>query len=261
MIEVNTGGFRDLLHNCHHNAIPLVYASSAATYGTPDAADQRRPFRTDDAGAPNNVYGFSKWLMENEHRRFAADTTGLPAEGWENARIPNTTIAGGAPHAVGLRYFNVFGPGERAKKHMASLAHQLASKMLNGENPKIFTPGDQTRDQVPVEDVVDGTLAAAAPDITPGIYNLGSGVPTTFNELVDAVREGLGFTPDQRPTEYFEMPEHIRRFYQSFTLADMTETTEALNWSPTRQPSHALARYAAAIKSEHEQRAPIAETA
>jgi hypothetical protein len=57
------------------------------------------------------------------------------------------------------------------------------------------------------------------------------------------------------------MPEHIRRFYQSFTLADMTETTEALNWSPTRQPSHALARYAAAIKSEHEQRAPIAETA
>ena len=252
MIEVNTGGFRELLHQSHRNQTPLVYASSAATYGSPPAAEDRRPFPTREAGFPNNVYGLSKWLMENEHRRYAQTVTGRTAEGWEHARIPPASVDGHAPHAVGLRYFNVFGPGESRKQHMASLAHQLAHQMLNGRNPRIFSPGEQTRDQVPVQDVVACTIAAAAETAKPGVYNLGSGTPTTFNEVVDAVREGLGFSPSERPTEYFEMPPDIARFYQSFTLAEMTETEHALNWIPQHQPTRALQDYAALIKQEHE---------
>jgi len=260
MIEVNTGGFRDLLRESHRNKTPLVYASSAATYGSPPAATEHRPFPTSEAGFPNNVYGLSKWLMENEHRRYAQTVTGRPAEGWEHARIPSSSVDGGAPHAVGLRYFNVFGPGESRKKHMASLAHQLAHQMLNGHNPRIFSPGDQARDQVPVQDVVNCTIAAAADTATPGIYNLGSGTPTTFNEVVDAVREGLGFSPDERPTEYFEMPPDIARFYQSFTLADMTETERALGWTPQHQPDRALRDYAATIKQAHRAKSrPLSE--
>ena len=66
-----------------------------------------------DAGYPANVYGFSKWLMENQHRRAVADHRDL--------------------HMVGLRYFNVFGPGEAHKGKMASMVYKLAMQMLDGQ--------------------------------------------------------------------------------------------------------------------------------
>lgn len=252
MIRVNVGGFRELMRECDRAGVPLVYASSAATYGSPEAAAERRGFRVEEAGKPNNVYGFSKWLMENEHRRFTAEATGVPEEGWERSRVAGSAIDGGAPRVVGLRYFNVFGPGEGRKGKMASIAHQMGLKMLGGENPRIFTGGEQARDQVSVDDVVDCTLAAAGEGVRPGVYNLGSGVATTFNELVDAVRRGLGFGEDERPTEYFEMPAHIAAFYQSFTLADMTETERGVGWSPEREPQAALEAYGRWMRERHE---------
>ena len=83
-------------------------ASSAATYGTAanGATAARRPFALEDAGHPANVYGFSKWLMENLHRAAVEAAPDL--------------------HIVGLRYFNVFGPGEGHKGKMASMICQLA---------------------------------------------------------------------------------------------------------------------------------------
>jgi len=70
MLEANVEGFRDLMIATAGREIPLVYASSAATYGTLEQTQSREPFPLDAAGRPNNVYGFSKWLMECEHRRF-----------------------------------------------------------------------------------------------------------------------------------------------------------------------------------------------
>ena len=237
MMRANVAGFDEMLEACDDEGCPLVYASSAATYGTPPEASERVPFQEPSAGRPDNVYGFSKWVMENVHRRFS------------ERRVRE---GGALPSVVGLRFFNVFGPGEENKAHMASMARQLATQMLRGDRPRLFDPGDQVRDQVPVEDVVDCVIASAREGATPGVYNLGSGRVTSFNEVCDAVREGLGLTESECPTQYFEMPEHIRAFYQSFTQADMAAASAGLSWSPSHDPIESLRTYGALLRAEHE---------
>jgi ADP-L-glycero-D-manno-heptose 6-epimerase len=236
MIRENTGGFGGMLHGCASFKIPLVYASSAATYGTPPQTRDRVPFPLEAAGRPNNVYGFSKWLMECAHRRF----------------VDAEVLADSTPHIVGLRYFNVFGPGETRKGKMASMPYQLARQMLAGGRPRVFVDGSQARDQVYVDDVVDCTLAAAGlgakKEVRPGIYNLGSGVATSFNDIIAALRGALGLGERERPTDYFHMPDDIRAFYQDYTCADMTETERALGWKPKWKPADAIAEYARYLK-------------
>jgi ADP-L-glycero-D-manno-heptose 6-epimerase len=233
MLRENVDGFVPILEACAAADVPLVYASSAATYGTPPQAARRDAFPLDAAGSPENVYGFSKWLMECAHRELAALAR-------EEGRPE--------PRVVGLRYFNVFGPGEGAKGKMASMASQLTRQMLAGKRPRIFAGGEQARDQVHVDDVVECTLAAAGlgerKDPKPGVYNLGSGRATTYNQVVDAARSGLGLSAGDRPTEYFDMPPDIRRFYQDWTLADLSATKAGLGWSPRRDPVAAITDYA-----------------
>jgi ADP-L-glycero-D-manno-heptose 6-epimerase len=235
MIEVNLGGFRahdpgSMLAAAARADIPLVYASSAATYGAPPQAARREAFPESAAGCPSNVYGFSKWLMEQEHAEFV--------------RLhPRARV-------VGLRYFNVFGPGESRKGAMASMAYQLAQQALAGQRPRLFRDGGQARDQVYVDDVVDGTLAAAGLGprgavVEPGVYNLGSGRATTFNELAGAVRAGLGLAAGDREVEFIDMPPAVRAFYQDFTQADMTHASRGLGWRPAHSPPDAIRRYAA----------------
>lgn len=230
MIEHNVEGFRGVLSACVSAGVPLVYASSAATYGAPAQARDRAPFPEEAAGRPNNVYGFSKWLMECLHGQTSAE---YEAE------------TGAPPRVVGLRYFNVFGPGEARKGKMASMAFQLARQVLAGGRPRIFVDGSQARDQVAVEDVVECTLAAAEPKAKAGVYNCGAGVATTFNEVADAVRLGLGVADEAAPTEHFEMPASVRAFYQDYTCADMSRTRAGLGFAPRRKPREAIARYAA----------------
>jgi ADP-L-glycero-D-manno-heptose 6-epimerase len=236
MIDDNVEGFRGALYACVERGVPLVYASSAATYGTPRQVAEREPFPETAAGKPNNVYGFSKWVMENMHRQLLAD------------RDPSDPPA----HVVGLRYFNVFGPGEARKGKMASMAHQLTTQILDGKRPRLFAGGEQARDQVSVHDVVSCTVAAAQRGVRQGVYNCGSGRATTFNELVHAVRAGLGVSEADCPTEYFDMPASVRRFYQDFTCADLTRTRRALDWEPSHDPISATRDYAAQLKAELE---------
>jgi ADP-L-glycero-D-manno-heptose 6-epimerase len=237
MIRENVHGFEELLADAAERSIPVVYASSAATYGTPPQTRDRTPFPVEAAGSPNNVYGFSKWLMEEQHRRFAGERT---ADGEDPAWI------------VGLRYFNVFGPGEARKGKMASMVHQLARQMIDGGRPRLFADGSQARDQVYVDDVVECTMAAAGlgaqKDPAPGIYNLGSGVATSFNQIISALRPALGIDEAERPTEYFEMPAAIREFYQDYTCADMGQTERGLGWRPRWKPEAAISEYARWLK-------------
>jgi ADP-L-glycero-D-manno-heptose 6-epimerase len=242
MIQDNVDGFEELIEACHH-ICPLVYASSAATYGSPPQGAERVPFPEEAAGRPNNVYGFSKWLMECVHRRAVARMAGQ----------------GGRPlPVVGLRFFNVFGPGEAAKGGMASMPYQLARQMLAGQRPRIFEDGRQARDQVSVDDVVDCMLAAAGmgarKDPEPGIYNLGSGRATTFDEIVESLREALGYTEEQRPTEYFPMPPHIAEHYQDYTCADMSRAAAGLGWKPSRDPRQAIMDYGRYLMKQHGER-------
>lgn len=231
MLRDNAECFADIASACVEASVPLVYASSAATYGTPPQARRREPFPIEAAGAPDNVYGFSKWMMEVEHQRIA--------EAVERDR-------GKRPWIVGLRYFNVFGPCEARKGRMASMVYQLACQVLRGRRPRLFADGTQARDQIYVDDVVDCTLAAAGlgerPEPEPGVYNLGSGRATTFNEVAAAIGSSLE-TSEPIEVEYFEMPESIRVFYQDFTLADMSRTQAGLGWSPRHDPLAAMKGY------------------
>jgi ADP-L-glycero-D-manno-heptose 6-epimerase len=241
MLRENVGGFTAMMGACAAADIPLVYASSAATYGTPPQTRDRVPYPIDAAGTPNNVYGFSKWMMETEHRRFV-----------ERLSSSGAGVPPAMPHIVGLRYFNVFGPGEARKGKMASMVYQLACQLLEGKRPRIFEDGSQARDQVYVDDVVDCTIAAAGLDgrpITPGIYNLGSGLATSFNDIIAALRPALGLSERDRPTDYFPMPPAIRAFYQDYTCADMAETFRGLGWKPRWKPQEAIAEYARCLAS------------
>lgn len=232
MIRDNAGSFEPMLNACVRAETPLVYASSAATYGSPVQGRECAPFPVEAAGRPNNVYGFSKWLMECEHQRtnhvFEEDGELLP---W----------------VIGLRYFNVFGPGESRKGKMASMVYQLAMQMLAGKNPRIFEDGEQARDQVYVQDVIECTLGAAGLGAgarpAPGIYNLGSGQTTSFNAIIQSVRAALELSEEDRPTEYFPIPPDIRAFYQAYTCADMSQTRNGLGWSPRFSPQAAIGEY------------------
>lgn len=233
MLHENVSGFASMLSACHEAKVPLVYASSAATYGTPPHAARREAFPEAAAGQPSNVYGFSKWLMEQEHATF-------------QGVYPRA-------HVVGLRYFNVFGPGEGRKAHMASMIFQLTRQLLAGKTPRLFRDGSQARDHVSVHDVVDCTIHASGlfggcPKA--GVYNLGSGVATSFNRVLEAVRGAIGVPESSVPTEYFEMPAQVRKFYQDFTLADMSRTAAGLGWKPTRVPAEAIGEYAGWLKDQ-----------
>lgn len=225
MIRDNVEPFDELVDLCVRRKIPLVWASSAATYGTAanGALAERRLFTVEDAGRPANVYGFSKWVMENIQRKALA-------------KHPDA-------HLVGLRYFNVFGPGEQNKGKMASMIYQLAHQMLDGKRPRIFDPGDQARDQIYVKDVVGCTIAGGLPGATPGIYNCGTGEATSFNQIVAALNEALG--TDAKP-DYFENP---FSFYQDYTCADISQTTAGLNWKPAYTTHDAIVEYAELLKA------------
>jgi ADP-L-glycero-D-manno-heptose 6-epimerase len=247
MISENADAFRWILESCVDAGIPLVYASSAATYGTPEEAEQREPFPLESAGFPNNVYGFSKWLMEVEHRRIASD------------RLERNEPQ---PKVFGLRYFNVFGQGESRKGKMSSMIYQLTLQILAGKNPRVFADGSQSRDQVYVDDVVGCTLAAAGlgerEDPEPGVYNVGSGQATSFNQIVDAIRAALDIRDTQLPTQYFDMPPAIREFYQDYTCADMSVTEWGLGWKPLAVPTEAIAAYAKWLSERTAHPSPVA---
>ena len=228
MMRDNVEPFKALLDVAIRGNVKLVWASSAATYGTSanGAVSQRRPFRLEDAGRPANAYGESKWLMENLHRQALSEHPGA--------------------HLVGLRYFNVFGPGEQSKKKMASMVYQLAQQMLHGQRPRIFHDGEQARDQVYVRDVVDATVAAAGAQAASGIYNVGSGQTTTFNQIIVALNAALD---TDYPPQYFDNP---YPFYQNYTCADMTQTQSGLGWSPHHAPEQAIGEYAQWLRSRRE---------
>jgi ADP-L-glycero-D-manno-heptose 6-epimerase len=124
---------------------------------------------------------------------------------------------------AGLRYFNVFGPREYFKGSAASMIYQLAQQMLAGKRPRIFKWGEQRRDFIYVKDVVEATLRAREARRNT-VVNVGTGQSTSFNEVIEALNEGLGtnLQPD-----YFDNPYD---FYQNFTQADMTRAKREIGF-------------------------------
>lgn len=199
MLERNVGGFRQILAYAAANGSRVVYASSAAVYG-----DNPSPQKEDQIPHPLNVYGFSKMVLDNMARKAARDLS--------------------AP-VIGLRYFNVFGPGEGHKGKFASMIYQLYLQMRDGKSPRIFKWGEQGRDHVYVKDVVEANILALSAERS-GIANIGTGVETTFNEIVDVLNRSLKL---QMTPDYFDNPYD---FYQNHTRASIDEARNLLGYVP-----------------------------
>lgn len=212
----NIEGFRRLLEFAAPSQTPVVYASSAATYGIASGVN-----REDQPPAPANVYAFTKVQLDNLRRRYAR-------------RHPTWKI-------VGLRYFNVYGPREAHKKAAASMIYQLYLQLKAGKRPRVFKQGEHKRDFVFVRDVVDLTIAARnAP--RSDVFNCGCGQPFSFNEVIGELNRQLG---TQLEPDYFENP---YSFYQPHTEADMAKAKADLNFTPQYPPSRGIAEYVAALE-------------
>jgi ADP-L-glycero-D-manno-heptose 6-epimerase len=199
-VHDNVESFRRLLNFAKPNRTRVVYASSAATYGAASTASVET-----NGAAPANVYAFSKAIMDNLANRAAREF-----QDWI---------------IVGLRYFNVYGPREAHKGVPASMVYHLSRQMKSGQRPRIFKHGEQQRDFVYVQDIVEGSIRARAAKES-GIYNLGSGHARSFNELIDVLNHSLG--TDFKP-EYIENP---HAHYQNYTQADLTQVRNRLGYEP-----------------------------
>ena len=178
----------------------IVYASSTAIYG-----DAPAPYKEDTPMNPLNPYAVSKKLLDEFAMKFAKEH-------------PDITI-------VGLRYCNVYGPGESHKGKRASMIYQLAQQMVKG-NPKIFKDGEQKRDWIYVKDVVTANILASQAKESCSV-NCGSGKATSFNDLIKHLNEVLNLN---RTPEYINNPYADR--YQSHTECDMSLAKEKIGFVP-----------------------------
>jgi ADP-L-glycero-D-manno-heptose 6-epimerase len=208
--KLNVSYSKEIWHRCVSHQIPLVYASSAATYGLGE-------FGYNDVDVlqalsklkPLNPYGWSKlefdlWAVSQPEKPF---------------------------YWAGLKFFNVYGPNEYHKGRMASVIWHAYQQIMNSGKVKLFRShrdgidhGKQMRDFVYVKDVVDVCMYLMEYRKKSGIYNLGSGTARTFLDLSTAVFSSLGKTPD---IEFIDTPADIRDKYQYFTEAEMGKLREA----------------------------------
>ena len=207
----------DLLDWCQQQKVPLIYASSAAVYGSGPDFIERRVYER-----PLNIYGYSKFLFDALVRE----------------RLTHLT----AP-VVGLRYFNVYGPRESHKGRMASVAFHAFNQFREHGRVQLFAAshgyasGEQRRDFVYVDDVVEVNLHFWQKPMS-GIYNVGTGRAQSFNDVaravINAVRVCKGDSPldlqqlaNAAAIEYVPIPDGLIGKYQAFTQADLTQLRAA----------------------------------
>lgn len=214
VIETNFRLSMRLLDWCTANAVPLIYASSAATYG-----DGAEGF-DDDASLPAlkklrpmNLYGWSKHLFDLAVAERAANGDPLP------------------PQWAGLKFFNVFGPNEYHKGTMMSVLARRFDDVKAGRVVQLFkshregiADGDQRRDFIYVDDVVRVVMWLLAMPSVSGLFNVGTGKARSFRDLMLAAYAALGTRPN---IEYIDMPDQIRGAYQYFTQSQVDRLLRA----------------------------------
>ena len=206
--KLNVDFSKKIWKYCVEKNIPLVYASSAATYGGGELGykdDHDLPYKLN----PLNPYGrskneFDKWILKEKRQ---------------------------PPFWAGLKFFNVYGPNEYHKERMASVIFHSFNQIKSSGKVKLFRShkpeykdGEQLRDFVYVKDVVDICYWLMNEKPAPGLYNLGTGKARTFKDLVTSIFKSLGKEP---VIEFIDTPLDIRDKYQYFTEADMTKLRDA----------------------------------
>jgi ADP-L-glycero-D-manno-heptose 6-epimerase len=222
MMEQNVEAFKKLLKFAAKSGIKkVIYASSAATYGNgPVPNVETQPTH------PENVYGFSKVIMDNVARQFVEENHDMTV--------------------IGLRYFNVYGPGEYYKGKMASMVYQLYLQMKEGKRPRVFKFGEQQRDFVYVKDIVKINLCALNNGKESGVYNAATGVPRDYNAMIACLNKEMGTNLEP---EYFDNP--YSAFFQVKTQADITKSKEKLGYTPDYTLETGIADYVKILKAEN----------
>ncbi len=234
MMENNYRYSLSLFEWCQEEGVPFIYASSASVYGGGSVFREERQFE-----APLNVYGYSKFLFDQAVR---------------------PRLDGAESQVVGFRYFNVYGPREGHKGRMASVAFHFFNQYSTGGKIKLFEGsggygnGEQRRDFVSVEDVVNVNMYFLDHPEKSGIFNLGTGRAQTFNDMaVASVNTARGLKGEPALTleqmlaqgivDYIPFPEALKGKYQSFTEADLTRLRSAGYDSPFLSVEDGVSRY------------------
>lgn len=198
---LNLNYSKSIWNYCVKNKLPLIYISSAATYGNGE-------YGYDDNISlsklkPLNLYGESK----NNFDKWVLSQSETP------------------PNWYGLKYFNVFGPNEYHKSRMASVVFHAYNQIIETNQVKLFRScndeyddGEQLRDFIYVKDVIDVMYFLLKNKPTSGIYNLGTGKARTFISLTTAVFKALN---KNTVIEFIDIPDDIKYKYQYFTEAKM----------------------------------------
>jgi ADP-L-glycero-D-manno-heptose 6-epimerase len=200
MIKTNLNAYKDLLDMAIRQNANMIYASSGATYGNAPSP------QTVGVESPQNVYGFSKLMMDH-----------LSRDVMKSAKIS----------IVGLRYFNVYGPREFFKEKTSSMVIQFGHQLLKDKNPRLFEDSDKiVRDFIFIEDIIQANVLAMHPKKS-GIYNVGTGNARSFQDMVDILQKELG---SDLACEYIPNP-YVGR-YQFHTEANIESTKEGLGYAP-----------------------------
>ena len=194
------------------NKVPFIYASSAAVYGLNEICIEDKSYEN-----PINVYGYSKLAFDNYVRR-------------NLSKIQS--------QVVGLRYFNVYGHGEQNKGKMASTVYQFYNQYIIHNKIKLFgeylnyDKGLQCRDFIYIDDVVETIMWLYQNNNISGIFNLGTGIAASFNEVAKEIISNH-IEVDEKVfkniVEYIEFPKNLKGRYQSYTLANM-DTIQSLGF-------------------------------
>lgn len=215
--KLNLNYSKDIWNLAVKHNIPLVYASSAATYGLGEYG-YKDDHEIIEKLKPLNPYGdskndFDKWVLKQD-------------------KTP--------PFWAGLKFFNVYGPNEYHKGRMASVIFHAFNQISKTEGMKLFRShnpdykdGEQLRDFIYVKDVVSVCLFLMEEEQPSGIYNLGSGKARTFLDLTKNTFKAMGKEPN---IGFIDTPEDIRDKYQYFTEADMSKLIAA----GYKKPFHTL---------------------
>lgn len=218
-VDVNMMGFMNIMESARKSGkvSKVIYASSSSIYN-----GLAMPFNEGQVISPKTFYEVSFYCREVAARSYFLEY-GVPS--------------------IGLRYFSVYGRNERHKGKYANNISQFLWDMAEGSAPVIYGDGSQSRDFTQVDDVVQANLLAMRSEKEFGIYNVGTGVETTFNQVIDIINRELG--TEIRP-KYVNNP--IKNYVQD-TLADILLIKTELKYSPVSSIEQGIKSLVADLQS------------
>ena len=219
IMKTNLNSFYEIIDLAKTKDATLIYASSGAVYGS-----SKSP-QTVGIESPENPYGYSKYSMDMITKRLIQNS--------EFNKI------------YGLRYFNVYGKGEFYKDKTSSMIIQLGHQILSGASPKLFEGSDNIyRDFIYIDDVVEANILCTTAS-NPGVYNVGTGSPKSFINIIDYLQKHLG----DCEIDYFKNP--YNSGYQFHTSAEVESTFEGIGFRAKISLEEGIKRYIPYIKATY----------